>query len=176
MPLHPILTQALSTLNYLKPTTVQFHSIPLGIARKSIVVQSKSGTGKTLAYVAIFLQKLIEERKEQEAMSKVRVLVLEPTRELAVQVYQFIRKVMAAFRNVKGLDEEGKAIKAIVTRLGVGLNIGGLPIDDDKKNYHEAGFDIAVGTVGRVFELTSKNVLDLSSTEIVVLDEGDKLF
>ena len=58
----------------------------------------------------------------------------------------------------------------------MGLNIGGLPLDDDKKKYHESGFTIAVGTVGRIYELVSKKIVDLGSTNTVVLDEGDKLF
>lgn len=95
---------------------------------------------------------------------------------MAVQVYQFIRKVLAAFKNVKPHNEETKIIKQIVNGVTVGLNIGGLPIDDDKKNYHESGFTIAVGTVGRIYELVSKKILGLESTKVVVLDEGDKLF
>lgn len=101
---------------------------------------------------------------------------MEPTRELAVQVYQFIRKVLAAFRNIKATDEPTKQLKHTVSNISVGLNIGGLPLDDDKKKYHESGFTIAVGTVGRIYELVSKKIVDLGSTNTVVLDEGDKLF
>jgi superfamily II DNA/RNA helicase len=120
--------------------------MPLAVDGRNIVVQSKSGTGKTLAFVGVVMQRLIEEgirevREEVEegrkgGVAKVRVLVLEPTRELAVQVYQFVRKVMAAFKNIKPVDDLHKQIKSIINNLTAGLNIGGLPIDDDKKNYH----------------------------------------
>jgi superfamily II DNA/RNA helicase len=59
--LMPIITLAYATIDYVKPTTVQFYSIPLGVSENSpnLIVQSKSGTGKTLAFVSIMLHRLI---------------------------------------------------------------------------------------------------------------------
>lgn len=185
LPLLSTLQEALNIIEYVRPTAVQFYSIPLGIQNNNLIVQSKSGTGKTLAFTSIFLNRLIGLLKEERIKSnneplnhplQVRVLVLEPTRELAVQVYQFVRKILAAFKNVKSTDGDSRMAKQIVNSITVGLNIGGLPMEDDKKNYHESGFHIVVGTVGRVYELVSKKIVGLGSVNIVVMDEGDKLF
>jgi superfamily II DNA/RNA helicase len=91
-------------------------------------------------------------------------------------VYQFTRKVLASFKSVKPVTEDLKALRQTISSITVGLNIGGLPLDDDKKNYHERGFIITIGTVGRVYELVYKNILKLDCVRMVILDEGDKLF
>jgi ATP-dependent RNA helicase DDX47/RRP3 len=62
----PVIVEALSSIDYDRPTTVQYYSIPLGLKCNNLIVQSKSGTGKTLAFTSIFLNQLIEVlRKER---------------------------------------------------------------------------------------------------------------
>lgn len=61
LPLLPALIEAIGSIGYLRPTTVQFYSIPLGVQHNNLIVQSKSGTGKTLAFVSIFLNRLVQQ-------------------------------------------------------------------------------------------------------------------
>ncbi|XP_018569587.1 probable ATP-dependent RNA helicase DDX20 [Anoplophora glabripennis] len=133
-----------------KPSPIQLKSIPVGRCGFDIIVKSKSGTGKTLVFSIIALETIAVEKHETQ------ILILAPTREIAVQIQEVIVNIGS---HINGLKVESF--------------IGGLPLEGDKekcKNCH-----IAVGTPGRVKQLIDEGVLKPNSIHLLVLDEVDKL-
>jgi len=137
----------LAKLNITKPTPVQEKAIPLILKGEHIMAQSKTGTGKTLAFMLPIVEKMEFLRNE--------VLVLLPTRELAKQV-----QVVA--------EDLGNNIKSLPIYGGVSIN--------NQIQYLKKGVHIICGTPGRIIDLYKRRVLDLSNVKFVVLDEGDRLW
>lgn len=133
------------------PFPIQEQAIPLAMAGKDILGQAKTGTGKTLAYGLPILERL-GERPEHV----LRALVVVPTRELAVQVHDDLSELATA---------RGARIAAIY---------GGHSYEDQISALTE-GSDIVAGTPGRLLDLQKQGVLDLSTVQIMVLDEADKM-
>lgn len=140
-------SKALEELGFSTFTEVQEKAIPFIFKGEDLIVQSRTGTGKTAAF-AIPLTDLVYDEP------KVQVLVLVPTRELATQVFEDFRKV-------------GKysPARSVVVYGGVGI--------DGQAQKIRAGAQIVVGTPGRVLDLIGRNALDLSGVECLVLDEAD---
>jgi ATP-independent RNA helicase DbpA len=139
-------------LGYEKMTPIQAEGIPHLLAGKDLIGQSKTGSGKTAAYVLPILNK-IELRDKG-----VQALILCPTRELAAQVVGEIRKL--------GRRYEGLQVLSLV---------GGKP-GREQAEALEKGVHIAVGTTGRVLDHLERNRLDLSPLKTIVMDEADKMF
>jgi len=141
------LTEKLKALGITVPTPVQAQTIGAVLAGRDIIVQSPTGTGKTLAYLAPLLERINPDTKDLE------VLILVPSRELAVQV----------MRMLKSLTD----IKA-VSMIG-GTNPARLleALKEKPK--------IAVGTPGRVLDLLGKRKLNGQAVRTVVVDEADKM-
>ena len=137
----------LAKLNITKPTPVQEKAIPLILKGEHIMAQSKTGTGKTLAFMLPIVEKMEFLRNE--------VLVLLPTRELAKQV-----QVVA--------EDLGDHVKSLPIYGGVSIN--------NQIQYLKKGVNIICGTPGRIIDLYKRRVLDLSNVKFVVLDEGDRLW
>ncbi|ERL91602.1 hypothetical protein D910_08932, partial [Dendroctonus ponderosae] len=142
--------KALTDAGFEKPSPIQVKALPIGRCGLDIIVKSKSGTGKTLVFGIISLESIKLDKAEPQ------VLILAPTREIAVQIQDVIRSV-------------GKYHKG----LSVECFIGGLPISNDKAKCK--GCHIAVGTPGRVKELILGGSLSIEFVKIFVLDEADKL-
>ncbi|KAH1003981.1 hypothetical protein HUJ04_003806 [Dendroctonus ponderosae] len=142
--------KALTDAGFEKPSPIQVKALPIGRCGLDIIVKSKSGTGKTLVFGIISLESIKLDKAEPQ------VLILAPTREIAVQIQDVIRSV-------------GKYHK----ELSVECFIGGLPISNDKAKCK--GCHIAVGTPGRVKELILGGSLSIEFVKIFVLDEADKL-
>jgi len=137
----------LTKLNITKPTPVQEKAIPLILKGEHIMAQSKTGTGKTLAFMLPILEKMEFLRNE--------VLVLLPTRELAKQV-----QVVT--------EDLGDHVKSLPIYGGVSIN--------NQIQHLKKGVNIICGTPGRIIDLYKRRVLDLSNVKFVVLDEGDRLW
>jgi ATP-dependent RNA helicase DeaD len=148
--LQPELMQAVSDLGYVTPTPIQAAVIPLMLAGQDVMGQAQTGTGKTAAFSLPILQNL------EAGQRHVQILVLVPTRELALQV----AKAMAEYG--RHLDTQ---VLAVYGGQPYGHQIGRL----------KKGVDIVVGTPGRLLDLIDKKVLDLSSIRTVVLDEADEM-
>ncbi|RUS79846.1 hypothetical protein EGW08_012372, partial [Elysia chlorotica] len=145
----PVL-KGLADGGFLKPSPIQLKAIPLGRCGLDLIVQAKSGTGKTCVFTVIALETV-----DVTSLS-LQVLVLAPTREIAQQIQSVICEI-------------GKAMPGLKCHTF----IGGLPILQDKincKNCH-----IAVGTPGRVKQLIEIGALKVNSIRLFVLDEADKL-
>jgi ATP-dependent RNA helicase DeaD len=145
--LKPELLEALQKLKYDIPTEVQEKSIPLLLQGKDLVVRSKTGSGKTFAFLLPILQNLTPENKLQ-------VLILSPTRELAQQTDKEAHKLLPDVKTV--------------------LLYGGISITPQMEKL-DRGAQIAVATPGRVLDHLARRSVDFSSIKFVVLDEADRM-
>jgi ATP-dependent RNA helicase DeaD len=145
--LKPEILEALQKLKYDSPTEVQEKAIPLLLQGKDLVVRSKTGSGKTFAFLLPILQNLTPENKLQ-------VLILSPTRELAQQTDKEAHKLMADIKTV--------------------LLYGGVSITPQMERL-DRGAQIAVATPGRVLDHLARRSVDFSSIKFVVLDEADRM-
>lgn len=145
----PEITEVLRAQKIVTPTKVQQEAIPAIIKGENLLVQSPTGTGKTLAYLTPILSQLDIESKA------LQVLVLVPSRELAVQVAKLART----------FSEE----------LRVATLIGGANLNRQLEAL-KAKPQIAVGTPGRVFELLQKRKINGQLIKTIIVDEADKMF
>jgi len=150
----PIL-EAITLSGYTSPTAVQAQAVPEALAGRDLLVSSQTGSGKTAAFMLPALQALSEPAKV--AGRGVRVLVLTPTRELAMQV-------------TKAAETYGRNLKRIKT---VSI-VGGMPYPVQNRLL-KAGADILVATPGRLLDQMQSGRVDLSRLEILVLDEADRM-
>ena len=149
--LSPALQENLTSLGYLQMTPIQAQSLPLVLEGKDLIAKAKTGSGKTAAFGLGLLAKLNVNRLEVQA------LVLCPTRELADQVAQEIRRLARALPNVK-----------LVTLCG------GTPTAPQSATL-SFGAHIAVGTPGRILKHLEQGTLELSGLKTLVLDEADRM-
>jgi ATP-dependent RNA helicase RhlE len=156
--LAPALLKAVREQGYDTPTPIQAQAIPAVLAGHDLLAGAQTGTGKTAAFTLPMLHKLTKGRGKLNKFGKdgIAALVLTPTRELAAQVEESIRTY-------------GKYLPLTSTVVfgGVGMNP---QIDRIKK-----GVDILVATPGRLLDLQQQGHLDLSTVEILVLDEADRM-
>ncbi len=156
--LAPAILKAVREQGYETPTPIQAQAIPAVLAGHDLLGGAQTGTGKTAAFTLPMLHKLTKGQSKTNKFGKdgIAALVLTPTRELAAQVEESIRTY-------------GKylPLTSAVIFGGVGMNP---QIDRLKK-----GVDILVATPGRLLDLQQQGHLDLSTVEILVLDEADRM-
>ncbi len=148
------LVKAVAALGYEEATPIQREAIPVLLSGRDIIGQAGTGTGKTAAFALPLLHRLIETPAEKKGA--VRAMVLVPTRELAMQVAEAIHKY------------------AKKTTLTVVPLYGGAPMDQQIRALRR-GVDIVVATPGRALDHLRRKTLDLTSLEILVLDEADEM-
>jgi ATP-dependent RNA helicase RhlE len=148
------LLKAIFEKNYETPTKVQIQTIPLVLAKKNVIASAQTGTGKTAAFALPILQLLFHQLDTNKEQKKIRALIVSPTRELAVQI-----------------NEEFTDYSKY-TKLSSTVVYGGISIDAQKKVLKK-GVDILIATPGRLLELCKQEIVDLSTIEILVLDEAD---
>lgn len=151
LPLKEALLNNLATLKYTDMTPVQAQSLPIILKGQDLIVQAKTGSGKTAAFgLAILNSVKIEHRK-------VQALILCPTRELADQVTQVLRQLARMMPNVRVLNVSGgMPTKPQVDALSCGVHI-------------------VVGTPGRVLKHLSTGKLCIDQLQTLVLDEADRM-
>jgi len=156
--LAPEILKAVHEQGYETPTPIQAQAIPLVLEGHDLLAGAQTGTGKTAAFTLPLLNRLSQGSapKSKFGGKGVRALVLTPTRELAAQVEESVREYG------KYLD-----INSTVVFGGVGMNP---QIDRIKR-----GVDVLVATPGRLLDLQQQGFLDLSTVEILVLDEADRM-
>ncbi len=156
--LAPAIMQAVRELGYENPTPIQAQAIPAVLAGHDLLAGAQTGTGKTAAFTLPMLHKLSLSEPGQNRFGgkAIRALVLTPTRELAAQVEESVR-------------DYGKYLKLDSTVIfgGVGMN--------PQINKVKRGVDILVATPGRLLDLQGQGFLDLSTIEMLVLDEADRM-
>ena len=153
--LHPTLLKAVKDQNYITPTAIQQKAIPLILNRKDVLGTAQTGTGKTAAFALPILHHLMNEKKEGNK-SKIKALIVTPTRELAIQISENFTDY-SKHNNIKNTVIYGgvKQIKQ-VKRL-------------------EAGVDVLIATPGRLLDLMGQGFISLKDVSYFVLDEADRM-
>ena len=156
--LAPAILKAVHEQGYDTPTPIQAQAIPAVLAGHDLLAGAQTGTGKTAAFTLPLLHRLSlsSAPKSKFGNKGVRALVLTPTRELAAQVEESVRQYG------KYLD-----LNSTVVFGGVGMNP---QIDRIKR-----GVDVLVATPGRLLDLQQQGFLDLSTVDVLVLDEADRM-
>ena len=151
LPIPPHVQQNLQRLGYTTMTPIQAASLPLALAGHDLIAQAKTGSGKTAAFALALLANLNLRR------FAVQALVLCPTRELADQVTQELRRLAAAEDNVKILTLcGGSTMRPQLASL-------------------EHGAHVVVGTPGRIMDHLERGSLQLEALNTLVLDEADRM-
>ncbi|MEK8089855.1 DEAD/DEAH box helicase [Thermithiobacillus plumbiphilus] len=148
------LMQALAASGYDQPTEIQRQAIPAALSGQDVMASAQTGTGKTAAFVLPALQRL----QTPAAVSGrgPRVLILTPTRELAQQIQEAIRRY------------------ARFTPLRAGVIVGGAPYPAQEQMLARP-LDLLVATPGRLIDHMQRNRVDFSRMELLVLDEADRM-
>jgi ATP-dependent RNA helicase RhlE len=153
--IHPDIKDNLKALGFIKPTDIQFKSIPPILRGEDVLAIAQTGTGKTAAF-AIPLIHLIHQQKSSKRTDWVQCIVLVPTHELALQIHEVFEKL------------------AHHTRVKTLCVFGGVEQDPQIKALYK-GVDIVIATPGRMFDLVSQGAMDLSRIQFLVLDEADHM-
>ncbi|HDR9836120.1 TPA: ATP-dependent RNA helicase DbpA [Burkholderia multivorans] len=151
LPLTPAMLANLEQLGYVDMTPIQAASLPIALAGHDLIAQAKTGSGKTAAFSLALLSRLDARRFEVQAM------ILCPTRELADQVAQEVRRLARAEENVKVLTL-----------------CGGTPMRPQAQSLGH-GAHIVVGTPGRIMDHLDRGNLQLDALNTLVLDEADRM-
>jgi ATP-dependent RNA helicase RhlE len=153
--LAPPLLRALDELDYTVPTPIQSGAIPTLLQGRDLLGLAQTGTGKTAAFALPILHRLAAERRPAHPCGA-RVLVLAPTRELAGQIEesfgQYGRHLSVSRALVFGGVSQGRQVDAL-----------------------RRGVDVLVAAPGRLLDLIQQRHIDLSRTEVLVLDEADRM-
>ena len=156
------LQEGIRDLGFETTRPIQSAVIPLALAGNDLIATAETGTGKTAAFVIPTLQRILEDRAlagetaDGAAPSRSRVLVLAPTRELAVQIEDEIH---------------GLAYHTTITSAQI---YGGVEMGPQERAL-KAGVDIIVATPGRLIDHMRQENADLTGIELLVLDEADRM-
>jgi ATP-dependent RNA helicase RhlE len=149
--LAPAQVSACESLGYNTPTPIQRQAIPIVLSGHDVIGCAETGTGKTAAFLLPIIQRL-----SGKARPGLRVLVLAPTRELALQIH-----------------ENYVALNSVKTNRGV-LAIGGANIRTQLTDLRR-GAAVLIATPGRLLDLIERGAVQLSTVEVLVLDEADRM-
>lgn len=154
--LNPSIIKAIEDQQYKNPTPIQEQAIPSILNGKDLLGCAQTGTGKTAAFAIPILEKLSKEILNPEGFNPIKALILAPTRELAIQI------------------EESFKLYAQHLAIQTGVIFGGVTpkrhIKVLKREPH-----ILVATPGRLLDLIQQGYVNLSSLEMFVLDEADRM-
>ena len=147
------LLQAVEAAGYSEPTPIQAQAIPQVLMMKDVIAIAQTGTGKTASFVLPMIDVLASGRRRARMP---RSLILEPTRELAVQVAENFEKY--------GKNHD----------LKMALLIGGVQMGDQVKALDD-GVDVLIATPGRLMDLFERGKILLTGCELLVIDEADRM-
>lgn len=148
------LLNTLAEMGHTRPTSIQSLAIPVAMDEQDIMASAPTGTGKTLAFLLPAVQRLIDFPRRKGGSA--RILVLTPTRELAVQISEVAQQL------TNGTD------------LVVGNIIGGISYEEQEDVIME-NVDIVIATPGRLMEYIEAEAFDCREVETLVLDEADRM-
>ncbi len=151
MGLHADVQRALAEMGFVDAMPVQSETLEPTLAGRDVMIQSKTGSGKTAAFGIPFAEKLVDGQKHE-----VQALVLAPTRELALQVATEVEKIS---------QYRGITVAPIYGGAPMGKQIAAL----------EAGAQVVAGTPGRVLDHLRRGTLKTKGVRILVLDEADEM-
>ena len=149
--LHPVLQANLAANGFVDPTPVQAEAIPPALEGSDVVATAQTGTGKTLAFVLPLLNTLSEKRSKG-----VRALILSPTRELALQIHEVFGRLSTN------------------TGIRTAIAVGGLN-ENAQLQQIKRGAEVLIATPGRLCDFIGRRLVNLSTVEMLVLDEADRM-
>jgi len=150
--------QGLQNAGFVQCTPIQAELLPLALPGRDVAGQAQTGTGKTAAFLVTALQRLVtREPHPQRRVNQPRVIIIAPTRELAVQIH----------RDTVVLNRH--------TGFRLGLVYGGTGYQE-QRDVLNAGVDILIGTPGRLIDYYKQRIFDLRAVEVAVIDEADRMF
>src|SRR2546429_453671 len=147
----PAQLSACQSLGYNEPTPIQRQAIPVILSGRDVIGCAETGTGKTAAFLLPILQKISERSKPG-----LRVLVLAPTRELALQIQKNYGEINGTKGNRSVIAIGGANIRTQISEL-------------------RKGASVLIATPGRLLDLTERGAVNLSTIEVLVLDEADRM-
>lgn len=148
---------ALNKLEFKYCTPIQAESLPLLLAGNDVSGQAQTGTGKTLAFLLACAQRLLSSEVTQTIPGRPRVLILAPTRELAIQIHK----------------DAGNLLEDLPLKLAICY--GGKAYEEQKRQFTKE-IDILIGTPGRLIDFLKQKLYTLKSVEALVIDEADRMF
>jgi Superfamily II DNA and RNA helicases len=152
----PAICKALEKENYEVATPIQEEAIPIVLSGRDLLGCAQTGTGKTAAFAIPTLQLLAEDKQQPATERKIRALIVTPTRELALQIYE-------------SFCTYGK-----YTDLRYSVIFGGVSQKPQEESLKQ-GVDILVATPGRLNDLINQKRIDLKDIKIFILDEADRM-
>lgn len=150
------LRSAVADLGFERLTRVQAEVLPLSLDGRDVVAQAQTGSGKTAAYLLTVFSRMLRQPRRSEIQNP-RALIIAPTRELAVQIASDADKLAAH------------------TELSTHVVFGGIDYKKQRERF-AAGVDLLIGTPGRLIDYHRQGAYSLHDTEMVVIDECDRLF
>ncbi len=150
------LLKALQQEGYTNPTPIQEQAIPELLQQKDLLGCAQTGTGKTAAFAIPILQNLFKAKEEGRGNPYIKVLVLTPTRELAIQIEESFK----AYGKYTGLKQT--------------VVFGGVSQQPQEQALRR-GVDILIATPGRLLDLINQGFVQLRYLEVFVLDEADRM-
>ena len=156
--LEPQVLAGLEAKGFHNCTPIQAETLPLLLTGKNIAGQAQTGTGKTIAFLAgAFNYLLTHPAPAERRQNQPRVLIMAPTRELAVQIHNDAVPMAESCQFKMGLAYGGEGYEKQQAAL-------------------EAGVDLLIGTTGRIIDFLKQGLIDLGAIQVVVLDEADRMF
>jgi len=155
--LNPFILKALEHTGYTSPSPVQAAAIPAALSGADLLVSAQTGSGKTAAFLLPSLHRMAQQANEKGKGHGPRILVLTPTRELALQVEKAARVYGAEMRRLRTVSLVGG------TAYGPQLKAMSQPLD------------IIVATPGRLMDHMERGRVDFSRLDVLVLDEADRM-
>jgi len=156
--LDPRILQGLQDAGFTQCTPIQEEILPLALSGRDVAGQAQTGTGKTAAFLITALQRLVtREPHPQRRENQPRVIIVAPTRELALQIHA---DTLVLNRH---------------TEFHLGLVYGGTGYRE-QRDLVSAGVEILIGTPGRLIDYYKQRIFDLRAVEVAVIDEADRMF
>lgn len=156
--LHPQVIEGLDKKGFEYCTPIQALALPVLLTGQDIAGQAQTGTGKTIAFLAATFNHLLKTPEVAgRSATQPRAIIMAPTRELAIQIYNDADTLAAS------------------TGLKAALAYGGESYDKQLGKLQE-GVDILIGTTGRIIDFYKQRVFNLNNIQAVVLDEADRMF
>jgi ATP-dependent RNA helicase RhlE len=152
----PVLRKNLASAKFVEPTPIQAQAIPPALLGLDVVATAQTGTGKTLAFALPIIEILGRAASTKEQSNKPQVLVLTPTRELAIQIYE-------AFTAI-----------AINTGIRAAVVVGGMS-EQKQLQAMKRGVQVVIATPGRLCDFLKRRLVALDGVKIAVLDEADRM-
>lgn len=150
--LRPAVLRGIYAFGFVKPSAVQSRALAPLLAGRDVLAQAQSGTGKTAMIALASIQRAVPATRD------VQVLVLSPTRELALQTH----------RNMEILGEYD-SVKAAAC-------IGGSKVGEDIRKLENGGVQIVSGTPGRVYDMIKRGAMEMKKLRVLIVDEADEMF